>query len=380
MWWLVENTHTHTQYISDLGPWHRITAGKLFFEGSSFLYGLLLVRCFPQLDTSTSHSSKQSKSFSMALHSRHTVVGDTGEYIQNEIDCLQRFLPNTTTTNKKTKNHTCTVYLMSDRTRTVELLTDWINHHTRKYCSVVAVDTTENNNNNSTETQNQPQQRRHHAPLEHGDRAGYGYWQDIISCSRARNAIIGDTHRSSYQILYHLIEYHRQYEFFQQQGTRKRRTLSSHSENNIPGENLPLPPVPECTLPHRSPSMGYDYGPGTPTFRHWSRQEPLVPDRTLDRYRNNHPPPSFGIESQPPRYAVAYFSPHFLCQNHEALFTFWNRKCVRCWYLRALLFFCSFFFSLLLVFLKKFLPLINRSDLGNGIESNFGMGTIGNEK
>jgi hypothetical protein len=123
--------------------------------------------------------------------------------------------------------------------------------------------------------------------------------------------------------------------------------------------------------------MGYDYGPGTPTFRHWTRQEPLAPNRILDQYRNNV------VEQHPQRYAVTYFSPDFLCHDHEALFTFWNRK----YFITERLF--AYFWLNFVVdkgshnFWSTFshsLPWIHRSDLGNGLESNLGMETIGNEQ
>lgn len=61
--------------------------------------------------------------FSVALHSRHTVVGDDGSFVSDEVKCLRRVLPESRTP------ETCVVYLMSDRPMTVNLLTEWLHEY-----------------------------------------------------------------------------------------------------------------------------------------------------------------------------------------------------------------------------------------------------------
>lgn len=186
--------------------------------------------------------------FTVALHSRHTVVGDDGSIITDETKCLKDLLEN------RTEFANCVVYLMSDRPRTVQMLKEWLRDRnctgvsTEDYSSIAS------------------------SPLlfrdEHGPNPGVGFIRDLALVSQARSALVGDPGRSSYMLLQEIVEYNRRIDDWR---------LGRESPETIPF----------CQLPGRY-GKGYNYGPGTPDFiAHW-RNQPLKPVQVLQQYKAQH--------------------------------------------------------------------------------------------
>jgi len=287
--------------------WHKKIATALYREGPDFLRGMLFRHCFPTLgpnvdkpllpvvvDDSSSSSSSSQRLFSLALHSRHTVAGDTGEFIQEEMDCLSELLPQHRTL------ATCAVCIMSDRILTVRLLSEWL---WQQNCTPVS----------SLDASGGDAGLDHISKptggiLEHGERPAFGFLDDLGLCSRARNGVIGDIHRSSYMLLQELIAYDRQ------------------SERDPDGESLP--PLLQCEIKYKS-SEGYDYGKGTPTFRHWSKQKPLDPVGIFKQYKEWHNIEALERQSDHRQYAVAFLAPDSCVvtagSSSHPLFSFFNR-------------------------------------------------------
>jgi hypothetical protein len=243
-----------------------MTTAKLFHEDVDFLYGMLYRECFTlqdalhsgQQDHSDAHSADDL--FSLALHSRHTVAADDGSNIGDELKCLKELL---------SSHRTCRVHLMSDRPRTIELLTEWLEE---RNCTVVTA----------------ARDVGVSLSKEHGPWAGVGYLQDLEMAGAARHGAIGDPHRSSFALLVKLIEY-----------DRKVAAWKSGKDLRQDGADKLL----QCKLPARQVS-GYDYGPGTPTFRHHSFLKPLEPVHVVEDYILQHSYES-GEDSSSRRYVLA---------------------------------------------------------------------------
>jgi len=265
-------------------------------------------------DDASRNSELTPSSFSLALHSRHTVVGDTGEFVQQEIDCLTELLPATRSL------ETCTVYLMSDRSTTVQLLTDWLFKHD---CMAVAADSSSSSGGNDESS------LRRTFVTEHGERAGAGFLQDLSLCSQARTGVIGDPQRSSFMLLEELIAYDRQIEAWRRNDNRRQRRLTSSFERVPPFEPMKMPPLLQCKLNARNPS-GYSYGPGTPTFQGRSHQTPFEPISVLQQYREWHSVEALQRRPANRRYAVAHFPKQQHCSTVadivDRLHIFFNRK------------------------------------------------------
>jgi hypothetical protein len=232
----------YRDYIDALPEIVKITTAKLFNENVDFLYGMLYRECFTLV-----HSGKQDYSddvFSLALHSRHTVAADDGSYIDDELECLDQLL---------SSHKTCRVHLMSDRTRTIELLSGWLQE---RNCTVVTA----------------ARDAGVSLSKEHGPWAGIGFLQDLEMAAAARHGAIGDPHRSSFALLVKLIEY-----------DRKIEAWNNGNDLHQDGADILL----QCKLPGR-PVAGYDYGPGTPTFRHHSFLKVLEPVQVVDDYILQH--------------------------------------------------------------------------------------------
>jgi hypothetical protein len=254
-------------YIRALPDTFQNTTASLYSEGFEFLYGMLYSELFtlqlpakPQI-VGINHSEEgDDGTFSLALHSRHTVAADDGSYIPDEIKCLSKLLP-------FSNSPSCRVYVMSDREKTIELLTEWL---LQRNCSVVTA---------NHDTGNGPVK-------EHGPWAGAGFLQDLELTGKARHGVVGDKHRSSTALLIHIVEYRRRMPVWQADGDLL-ETISN---------------LRTCQLPRRSIS-GYDYGPGTPTFRHHSYLQPLEPVKVLDDYESRARKDTVGQE----RYVVVSF-------------------------------------------------------------------------
>lgn len=244
-----ETAHT----IFDMGEDARQRTTMLYFYGLDYLMGMLYRELFsvhvdvlPRL-----HRQGEPATFSVALHSRHTVLGDDGSYIQDEIKCLKETLVNVT------NQVSCRVYLMSDRPTTVRLLAAWIQQHYPQCTSI------------STDSSIDETTMAH---TEHGPHPGKGFIRDIELASRARNAVIGDVERSSFMLLMELVKYSRRIEDWKQ---------------GLDGYPHTSSPVYVCRLPGRY-GIGYDYGPGTPTFKSPRHHAPLAPVSILEEYKARH--------------------------------------------------------------------------------------------
>lgn len=281
------------QYVKNMGVGQRTLTHKLYRNGPDFLLGMLYRYCFLPVDIAQRHEAKTTAPrFSLALHSRHTVVGDTGEYIHEEIDCLGNLLP------ENRSLATCSVCIMSDRSLTIQMLSEWLL------------------TNNCTPVVSHSQQQSDSLSVahggrggiaEHGDRPATGFLQDLELCSQARSGTIGDSHRSSFLLLKELIEFERQ---------------TTGDRGNDVKKLL------HCELTQREPS-GYNYGPNTPLFQHWSKLKPFEPVETLQQYKNLHGVEAMVHQPEKRQYTVAFFSldPCSIAANGtDQMYSFFNRK------------------------------------------------------
>ena len=273
------------QYIKALGKYAKSTAAQLYYHGTDYLLGMLFFYMFqftPQVtdaaavthglmaaqvnDNTTINNNNTTWSF--ALHSRHTVVGDDGSFIQDEIRCLQQVLP-------LDQQENCVVYLISDRPQTVHLLTEWLQHHESHCTGISTLDTS-----STAAAALDPQLWAD----EHGPHPGVGFLQDLYLAQHARSGLIGDTERSSFMLLQELVTYQRMREDWKQQPMDGG---SSVEEDGLLVYPRPDNPLVHCKLPGRY-GKGYNYGPGTPTFRamHWRKK--LPPIQVLQQYQQWH--------------------------------------------------------------------------------------------
>jgi hypothetical protein len=243
----------HFRYIQRLGDYAKDTIGKLYYEGRDFLMGMLFRESFVINDSiltllSTTTIPTNNNTFSIALHSRHPVVEDLGQYINYETTCLQKTLP------KKTSSDSCFVYLMSDRVLTMELLARWL---IERNCTPIYFNSTSTSTSDSSlpvSTTKLPVLRNGlpdpvHGVREHGSRAGSGFLIDVLTASQARSGYIGTGTRSSSLLVIELMTYDRKIEAW------KHGTLDALSD------------IKRCSLRERYERSGYNYGPGTPTFK-----------------------------------------------------------------------------------------------------------------
>jgi hypothetical protein len=220
-------------------------------------------------------NSQRDDTFSLALHSRHTVVGDDGSFLQDEIKCLQKLLP------KHPSYETCVVYLMSDRPTTVRMLTEWLQEHN---CTGVSV--TSPSDDHDTFSLSQPISFKD----EHGPNPGIGFIQDLDLSSNARSGLIGDTERSSFMLLAELVAYDRRVDDWKR------------GKPNAPRDKELLL---YCKLPGRY-GTGYNYGPGTPTFRASHHREPLEPIQVLNQYKLWHSVDALSSNDTSRLFAITY--------------------------------------------------------------------------
>ena len=252
-------TDEYRKYIKRLPKESRSIASDLYSEGYEFLYGMLITQIFrlnvPPSSIVTEgvvgnnknkHNNIQSKVmtssavakhngdplFSVAMHSRHPVLGDDGSFLRDETQCLEKVLNG--------HEGSCKVYLMSDRPKTISLLTNWIAKE--KQCIVVTANRTVG---------------KHSRKEEHGPWAGVGFWEDLDVVSQARDGLVAAPERSSTSCLRFMMEYRRRISAWR---------MSGNAKNFSSSEKVAVGDIGSCDLPIRN-HKGYDYGPGTPTFR-----------------------------------------------------------------------------------------------------------------
>jgi hypothetical protein len=140
--------------------------------------------------------------FTIGLHSRHVSPARDGSDVQNEIKCLDCLLGT-----RENENVPCTVYIMSDRLKTIENLRTYL---LQRNCSVVVAAQIMDSEVNHTAGKKTE---------EHGPFAGAGFFRDLVVVSQARSAFIADT-RSSSAMVDELVDY-------------GRRTEAWHSKNAV---------------------------------------------------------------------------------------------------------------------------------------------------
>ena len=103
-----------------------------------------------------------------------------------------------------------------------------------------------------------------------GPWSGAGFILDMEVAGGAKHGFVGDRERSSSFLIIYTIEYRR----------RMYALETGNSLDTLPGLKI-------CDLP-RKPLSGYNYGPGTPTFRHHSYLKPLEPVGAMNEYKQRY--------------------------------------------------------------------------------------------
>lgn len=262
------NRKEFRSYLLEMGAEQKTIAGKLYNNGVNFLFGMLFRETFTLQDAYAPASAfPDSSGLTIALHSRHIVVGDDGSFVPSEMKCLQSLIKKLS---GRTESNVCRVYLMSDRQETISILSQWLR---QRNCTPISV----------THGEQGVVMRS-----EHGPWTGIGFLQDLASTSLARTAVVGDVRRSSFMLLVELIEYD--------------RLIQAWKEGKSEISDLEI-----CELPNKSWS-GYDYGPGTPTFRHHSRIPPLPPIQVLENYKTSHSLENLSRDTGVRKFALASLS------------------------------------------------------------------------
>jgi hypothetical protein len=285
--WIEDPSHPKYQaYLKSLPQAFQMVQNKLYSEGKEFLYGMLYSEIFTvEIPVKKevfgyNHTRKtDSKSFSIALHSRHTVGADDGSYINQETKCLNALLPLSDDDSTK-----CEVHIMSDRPKTVDLLIAWL---LERNCTAIIANHTVGPRINDIP--------------EHGPWSGAGFLLDLQVVGEAQNGVVGDQRRSSTALVIYSVEYNR-------------RMAALERGEELLQEELPL-----CQLPSKALS-GYNYGPGSPTFRHHSHLDPLQPIGLMDMYKKEHGHVTPGQK----RYIVSYFD--YEKASPEAVYDVLNSK------------------------------------------------------
>jgi hypothetical protein len=177
-------------------------AHQLHSRGPFFLYGLLFRSLFTvvhptfQPSMSNSDSMRYSKdntntAFSIALHSRHRKMEADPQqiHVQNEMKCLQQLI-----TPEHVQNRTCVVYVMSDRSQTLDMLEREL--HAMNCSLHMAANRLAGVGSKD----------------EHGPWAGVGFFQDLVEVSRARDAVIKTAKSTSSCLMAALVEHDRSVE------------------------------------------------------------------------------------------------------------------------------------------------------------------------
>jgi hypothetical protein len=217
-------TSTYFSQLYGMDFVHDENVQALYSQGVSFLYGMLFRESFgfadQFLETVSEHwyqqpgnstavsrpwdrkarrTGRDPSVHTIGLHSRHVHQANNGSDVQNEIKCLNYLLG--TRENDKVP---CTVYIMSDRPKTIENLRTYL---LQRDCSVVLAAQPDAPvvKDNGTKTE------------EHGPFAGAGFFRDLVVVSQARSAIIGGM-RSSSALVDELMEYDRRNNAWEIQG------------------------------------------------------------------------------------------------------------------------------------------------------------------
>ena len=149
--------------------------------GMDFLYGMLLRATFDW-----GMPSYEAQAFSVGLHSRHDRVNDTGRDIGREVNCLNQLL------RRRQPEQACRLYVMSDRSETVERLRRMI--ETQGNCTLHTSNPTEGASWLS----------------EHGPWSGAGFFDDWkLLATKVQHGFVGTNDRSSTHLVASVIAYNR---------------------------------------------------------------------------------------------------------------------------------------------------------------------------
>jgi hypothetical protein len=185
---------------------------RLYAEGLSFLYGMLLEKTLtftPELMKQVEPYAKPpdgvdpSKEISIAIHSRHNKEEDDGSDVEAESECIERILD----LHGHQDGRPCALYIMSDRIPTVNGLIEFAKNNT---CRAVTMTHTEAEKGSF---------------VENGPFAGAGFFLDIALASHARSGFVGMM-RSSSALVDEIIEYKRRTEAWEATGKRLETSLS----------------------------------------------------------------------------------------------------------------------------------------------------------
>jgi hypothetical protein len=196
-------------------PRARTTAQQLCQMGQRFVYGMFFTEMFrlrnQEANLVKDYYPKQQRAndssnvFSIALHSRHKQVRQTGEYIQNEKDCLNVVLGN------RLANQPCQVCAMSDRPMTLEKLKVWLEQEHN--CSLIHV-------NHSISTTSFSE--------EHGPNAGASFARELDVCHRyGSHAVVTTSGASSSALLEALVDYNNNNHFYNGRVHRGRKNIEA---------------------------------------------------------------------------------------------------------------------------------------------------------
>lgn len=209
-----------SNHIFAYGPefWHGLLFDQAFRVDPAFRATLSSVETTRNRSIPTNMNNKSG--VAIALHARHTDPHDNGGFVTDELDCLKTLV----------KGPPCRVYLLSDRTATLERLSERMGRDSLlRDCQIF--------------TTRQPETTVG-LEVEHGPYAGAGFVRDLFLAAedvtthgRAYQAAwIGNSHRSSSQLLHEWVIYRRALQAWKDHGT----------------DPADLPPLPTCELPNQN--------------------------------------------------------------------------------------------------------------------------------
>ncbi|GKY98016.1 hypothetical protein MPSEU_000759700 [Mayamaea pseudoterrestris] len=214
-------------------PYGRATLKELARWGPSFLFGLSWRHSFdysPRIrervkqhaavaktivtQNGTNVTRRSPHVLTIGIHSRHTRSDDDGCNVRLEQDCMRQLL-NEYRAQTNAPNGTkvpCQVTLASDRTCTIDKMSNWLSSETLG-CAVVVTE----------RSKNTPDSSMHAVFNEHGPFSGSGFFQDMLLAGMTvRDAMIGsleptDGHRwrSSSELMEEAITYQRDMAYWQ---------------------------------------------------------------------------------------------------------------------------------------------------------------------
>jgi hypothetical protein len=208
----------------------------------------------------------------IGVHSRHADDHDDGSNIRGEVECIDRVLAEeeaqrrqpSSSSSPADHGETCRIVIMSDRSRTLELLRERAS--VRWNCSVVTAHepTTAHATNRSSSADGNSADSSSLSlsssswRSEHGPYSGIGFYQDwalIVSHARAMRGFVGRK-RSSSLLVREVVEYDRMQHHHHQLAEASTRTARNDSEKVSSDSGGPVKapsrarPLTACLLPY----------------------------------------------------------------------------------------------------------------------------------